>query len=70
MRSAYVVVDENERMSMMAADIRAIEERTGARAVAGPDLLEEIMYITEYPYGLMGTFEETTWSFPGPCSST
>ena len=58
MRAAFVIVDEEERKSMMAADIRAIEERTGARGVAGADLLDEIMYITEQPHGLMGRFEK------------
>ncbi len=58
MRSAYVIVDDAERMQMMKAAIRAIEAKTGATAVADADLLEEICYITEYPHGLMGTFDD------------
>ena len=66
LKSAFVAADENERMSMIAADIRAIEERTGARGVAGAGLLEEIMYITEYPHGLMGRFDDDYLELPKP----
>jgi len=64
MRAGYVIVDEEERMSMMRSDIGAIEARTGAKAVADLDLLEEIVYITEYPHGLMGTFDEGYLELP------
>ncbi|MGD0231283.1 MAG: glycine--tRNA ligase subunit beta [Syntrophorhabdales bacterium] len=64
MRDRYVIVDEEERMAMMMEDIRAIEAKTGARAVADRDLLEEIRYITEYPHGLKGSFEDTYLELP------
>ena len=64
MRAAYVIVDDAERMAVMKAAIKAIEEKTGATAVAGADLLEEICYITEYPHGLMGTFETAYLELP------
>ena len=68
MRARYVIADEQERMEMMKAAIRGIEAKTGAPAVADADLLEEIWYITEYPHGLMGTFDEEYLELPEPCS--
>ena len=44
--------------------IRSIEAQTGARAVTDPDLMEEIRYITEYPHGLLGSFEEEYLRLP------
>jgi glycyl-tRNA synthetase beta chain len=64
MRSNYIVVDETERLSIMNDAIRRIEQETGAKAVIDPRLLEEIQYITEYPYGLLGTFEEKYLELP------
>ena len=57
MRRRYIVVDEDERLAMMKEAMRSIETNAGARAVTDADLLEEIRYITEYPHGLMGSFE-------------
>jgi glycyl-tRNA synthetase beta chain len=64
LRKHYVIVDEEERRAMMMKDIDAIQAKSGARAVTDPELLEEIQYITEYPYGLMGTFEEEYLGLP------
>jgi glycyl-tRNA synthetase beta chain len=64
MRSAYVIVDDAERMMVMKAAIHAIEAKTGATAIAAADLLEEICYITEYPHGLMGVFDAAYLELP------
>lgn len=64
MRENYIIVDENERMSVMTEAIGAIEARTEALAMTDEDLLEEIEYITEYPYGLTGTFEQEYLDLP------
>ncbi|OPY69894.1 MAG: Glycine--tRNA ligase beta subunit [Syntrophorhabdaceae bacterium PtaU1.Bin034] len=64
MRANHIIVDEEERMAMMLNDIRTIEAKTGAKAVTDEDLMEEIRYITEYPYGLMGRFEEEYLDLP------
>jgi glycyl-tRNA synthetase beta chain len=64
LKENYVIVDEQARLAMMMKDIDAIQAKTGARAVTDPDLLEEIQYITEYPYGLQGTFEEEYLGLP------
>jgi glycyl-tRNA synthetase beta chain len=64
MRGCSVIVDEEERRAVMMEQIRAIEESTGAKAVADEDLLTEIEYITELPHGLMGTFETSYLELP------
>ena len=64
MRENYIIVDEHERLSVMMEAIGAIEAKTEARAMTDEDLLEEIEYITEYPYGLTGTFEEEYLDLP------
>jgi glycyl-tRNA synthetase beta chain len=64
MRSAYVIVDDAERMMVMKEAIHAIEAKTGATAIAAEDLLEEICYITEYPHGLVGAFDAAYLELP------
>jgi glycyl-tRNA synthetase beta chain len=64
MKARCVIVDDAERMSAMKAEIRAIEAKTGARAVADEDLLEEICYITEYPHGLLGAYDAAYLELP------
>jgi glycyl-tRNA synthetase beta chain len=64
MKSACVIVDDEERMTSMKAEIRAIEAKTGASAVADADLLEEICYITEYPHGLLGAYDAAYLELP------
>jgi glycyl-tRNA synthetase beta chain len=64
MKARCVIVDDAERMSAMKSEIRAIEAKTGARAVADEDLLEEICYITEYPHALLGAYEAAYLELP------
>jgi glycyl-tRNA synthetase beta chain len=64
MKAHYIIVDECERMDMMTEAIRTIEADNGARAVTNDELLEEIRYITEYPYGLKGSFEDKYLNLP------
>ena len=64
MRGHYVVADEEERAAMMTDAIRAIEADKGAIAVIDRDLMEEIQYITEYPHGLVGSFEREYLDLP------
>ncbi len=64
MRERRVIVDDGERMNAMKAAIDAIEAKTGAKAVADPDLLEEIRYITECPHGLVGAYDADYLELP------
>lgn len=61
---AFVVVKEEERLAMMAAGVRSLEEGMDGKAVGDEELLQEILYLTEYPYALRGRFEEKYLQLP------
>ena len=64
LRQASVVVKEEERLDMMVAGIKSLEEEMDGKAARDDDLLEEILYLTEYPYALRGRFEEEYLQLP------
>ena len=64
LKAAYVVVNEEERLATMMEGIRAIEGRAEGKAVTDDALIQEILYITEYPYALMGRFEAEYLDLP------
>jgi glycyl-tRNA synthetase beta chain len=64
LRANYVITDEVERMEVIRNGIKRIEEETGGRAVRDEELVREILYITEYPYPLTGTFDELFLNIP------
>jgi glycyl-tRNA synthetase beta chain len=59
-----VVVDEAERLAIIREGVRAIEETTTGHAIEDEALIKEILYITEYPFPLKGTFEEPFLDLP------
>jgi glycyl-tRNA synthetase beta chain len=64
LKAAYVAVNEEERLSTMMEGIRAIEGLAKGKAVTDDALIQEILYITEYPYALMGRFEAEYLDLP------
>lgn len=64
LRANYVIIDETERMDMIRKGISRIEEKTGGRAIRDEDLVHEILYITEFPYPLQGSFDRTFLDIP------
>ncbi|HME41752.1 MAG TPA: glycine--tRNA ligase subunit beta [Syntrophorhabdales bacterium] len=64
LKAAFVIVNEAERLATMMEGIRAIEGETGGRAVTDDALIQEILYITEYPYAQMGRFEADYLDLP------
>ncbi len=64
LRENYVIIDESERMGIILKGIEDIEKRVGGIAVRDEDLLKEILYITEYPYPLTGTFDRSFLTIP------
>lgn len=64
LREAHVIVKEEERLSIMAEGIQRIEAEAGGHAVSDDALMQEILYITEYPYAQMGRFEEEYLELP------
>lgn len=64
LKSAYVIVNEQERLAIMMEGIRAVEDSANGKAVTDDALIQEILYITEYPYALMGRFETEYLDLP------
>ncbi|MCX8110233.1 MAG: glycine--tRNA ligase subunit beta [Syntrophorhabdaceae bacterium] len=64
LRQNYVIIDESERMGIILKGIEDIEKRVGGIAIRDEDLLKEILYITEYPYPLAGTFDRSFLKIP------
>jgi glycyl-tRNA synthetase beta chain len=64
LKAACVVVNEEERLATMMEGIREIESKAGGQAVTDEALIQEILYITEYPYPLMGRFEAEYLDLP------
>ncbi len=64
LKEAFIILKEEERLDTIQRGIKKIEEETGGRAVRDDDLVKEIVYITEYPYPLRGSFDERFLALP------
>ncbi|MDR2017519.1 MAG: glycine--tRNA ligase subunit beta [Syntrophobacterales bacterium] len=64
LRENFVVLDEEERLDVIRKGISKIEEETGGHVVEDESLVREILYITEYPYPLCGSFDEQFLAIP------
>ena len=60
----FVVVKDEERLAMMEAGKRFLEEGMDGKAVADDGLMQEILYLTEYPCALRGRFEAEYLQLP------
>jgi len=55
---AYIIVDQERRRAMITEQIAETAKAAGGTAEITPDLLEEVLYLVEYPTALSGAFEE------------
>lgn len=62
----YVIVEPEKREAIIRSQITALAEAQGGTAVLDEDLLEEVMFLIEYPTALFGRFEETYLELPDP----
>jgi len=53
----FVIVDQNQRRAMITAQIEAVAKERGGVADISEELLEEVLYLVEYPTALAGDFE-------------
>jgi len=60
----YVIVDHAKRKEKILSGIRAIERENHVKAMLPPDLVDENVFLVEYPFPFMGTFEERFLSLP------
>lgn len=61
---AFIVVDPERRRAMICEQIAAVAKECGGTAEITPDLLEEVLYLVEYPTALSGSFEEKYLALP------
>ena len=60
----FIIVDQNERRELIAAQINEVAASKGGVAEITDDLLEEVLYLVEYPTALAGVFEEKYLQLP------
>ena len=60
----YVIVDQDRRRTMITAEIEAVAKEHGGRAEITDDLLEEVLYLVEYPTALAGAIEQKYLALP------
>ena len=61
---AYIIVDPERRRAMICEQIAETAKACGGTAEITPDLLEEVLYLVEYPTALSGSFEERYLALP------
>ena len=60
----YVIVDPARRREMIRRQIEAVAAENGGTAEISEELLEEVVYLVEYPTALAGRFEEKYLALP------
>ena len=60
----FVIVDQNKRRDMIVAQIKEVAASKNGVAEITDDLLEEVLYLVEYPTALAGSFEEKYLQLP------
>ena len=67
---AYIIVDPERRRAMICEQIAETAKACGGTAEITPDLLEEVLYLVEYPTALSGSFEEKYLALPAGAGIT
>ena len=60
----FIIVDQDKRKQMIREQIEAVAKANGGQAEITEDLLEEVLYLVEYPTALCGKFEEKYLQLP------
>ena len=63
-QAQFVIVDQNKRCDMIREQIAQVAEANGGKAEINEDLLEEVLYLVEYPTALCGRFDEKYLKLP------
>lgn len=64
LRDAFVVLDREERRSLILAEARRLAEREGLSLVDDPGLLDEVAGLVEWPVLFAGRIDETFMDVP------
>jgi glycyl-tRNA synthetase beta chain len=62
--SNFVIVDPEKRREKMLSAISAIEKEIGGKADLDPDLVEENLFLVEYPVPFSGSFDRAFLEIP------
>ena len=60
----FVLVDQEQRRAMIVAEIEATAKECGGKAEITDDLLEEVLYLVEYPTALAGKLDTKYLKLP------
>jgi len=64
LRKAFVIVDRDERRELIRSGVKELASKVGGQIIEDEDLLAEVTHLVEYPYPLMGRFEEKYLELP------
>lgn len=64
LRAAKVVVDIDERRRVISEAVARLASESGLRAIEDPELVDEVIYLVEWPVPLMGRFPEELLEVP------
>ena len=64
LKENFIVLDEEERLATIREGVTKLEGETKGRAIGDEGLIREILYITEYPYPLLGGFDREYLGIP------
>ncbi len=64
MRANFVIVDQEERRALIRSQVEALAVAQGGTATIDAELLEEVLFLVEYPTALCGRFEEKYLDLP------
>ncbi|MBQ7704341.1 MAG: glycine--tRNA ligase subunit beta [Selenomonadaceae bacterium] len=60
----FVIADQNQRRAMIVSQIEKVATKRGGKAEISDELLEEVLYLVEYPTALSGNFETKYLNLP------
>ena len=64
LRNGFVIVDQDERREIIKKQCDEIAEKIGGVILADDELLEEVLYLVEYPTAFFGSFEKEFLTLP------
>ena len=64
MAANFVIVDQEQRRELIRCQVEAIALQQGGTATIDDELLEEVLYLVEYPTALCGSFDEKYLELP------
>lgn len=60
----FLIVDPEKRKSLIVSGMEKLAEEKGGTIIMDDDLLEEVVFLVEYPTALCGTFDEEFLKLP------